>query len=40
MAVMRTLLELGYRGYGGQEFMPVRDPVAGLAQALSLCDVA
>lgn len=39
-AVMRTLLELGYRGYVGQEFMPVRDPVAGLAQALSLCDVA
>jgi sugar phosphate isomerase/epimerase len=39
-AVMRTLLEVGYRGYVGQEFMPVRDPVAGLAQAVSLCDVA
>jgi hydroxypyruvate isomerase len=39
-AVMRTLVELGYRGYVGQEFIPVRDPVAGLAQAVSLCDVA
>jgi hydroxypyruvate isomerase len=39
-AVMRTLLELGYRGYVGQEFIPVRDPLIGLAQAVSLCDVA
>jgi hydroxypyruvate isomerase len=39
-AVMRTLLELGYKGYVGQEFIPVRDPVAGLTQAVSLCDVA
>jgi hydroxypyruvate isomerase len=39
-AVMRTLLDLGYRGYVGQEFIPVRDPVAGLSQAVSWCDVA
>jgi hydroxypyruvate isomerase len=39
-AVMRTLLELGYRGYVGQEFIPVREPLLGLAQAVSLCDVA
>jgi hydroxypyruvate isomerase len=39
-AVMRTLLDLGYSGYVGHEFMPVRDPLAGLAQAVSLCDVA
>jgi hydroxypyruvate isomerase len=39
-AVMRTLLNLGYTGYVGQEFIPVRDPVVGLAQAVSLCDVA
>jgi hydroxypyruvate isomerase len=38
-AVMRTLLELGYKGYVGQEFIPVRDPLAGLATAVSLCDV-
>ena len=39
-AIMRTLLELGYKGYVGQEFMPTREPLEGLAQAVSLCDVA
>jgi hydroxypyruvate isomerase len=38
-AVMRTLLEFGYTGYVGQEFIPVRDPLKGLMQAVSLCDV-
>jgi hydroxypyruvate isomerase len=37
--IMRVLLELGYTGYVGQEFIPVRDPLAGLTQAVSLCDV-
>jgi len=39
-AVKRTLLEVGYRGYVGQEFIPTRDPSVALAQAVSLCDVA
>jgi hydroxypyruvate isomerase len=39
-AVMRALLDIGYRGYVGQEFIPVREPVSGLTQAVSLCDVA
>ena len=39
-AVMRTLLEIGYTGYVGQEFIPVRDPLEGLMQAVSLCDVS
>jgi len=38
-AVMHALLEVGYTGYVGQEFIPVRDPVEGLTQAVSLCDV-
>ncbi len=38
-AVMRTLLALGYEGYVGQEFIPIRDPLEGLMQAISLCDV-
>jgi sugar phosphate isomerase/epimerase len=38
-AVMRALLEVGYKGYVGQEFIPTRDPVVGLTQAVSLCDV-
>lgn len=38
--IMRTLLEIGYRGYVGQEFVPTRDPLTGLVEAVSLCDVA
>ena len=37
--VMEALVEIGYRGYVGQEFLPVRDPLAGLEQAVALCDV-
>lgn len=37
--LMRALLEIGYRGYVGQEFIPVRDKVASLAQAVEICDV-
>jgi hydroxypyruvate isomerase len=38
-AVMRTLVEIGYQGYVGQEFIATRDPLAGLGQAVDLCDV-
>ena len=38
-AVMRTLVEIGYTGYVGQEFIPTRDPDAGLAEAIEACDV-
>jgi len=38
-AVMRKLIEIGYQGYVGQEFIPTRDPTEGLRQAVSLCDV-
>jgi hydroxypyruvate isomerase len=37
--VMQALLEIGYTGYVGQEFIPTRDPDAGLAEAVALCDV-
>ncbi|MFM8414417.1 MAG: hydroxypyruvate isomerase family protein [Planctomycetota bacterium] len=37
--IMRKLLEIGYTGYVGQEFIPTRDPLAGLEQAVALCDV-
>jgi len=39
-AIMRTLLTIGYKGYVGQEFIPTREPLPGLFQAVSLCDVA
>ena len=37
--VMKALLEIGYKGYVGQEFIPTRDPLEGLSEAVSLCDV-
>ncbi len=38
-AIMKAILETGYTGYVGQEFIPVRDPVESLAQAFAICDV-
>jgi hydroxypyruvate isomerase len=37
--IMEALLEIGYRGHVGQEFIPTRDPLEGLKQAVGLCDV-
>ena len=37
--IMRKLVEIGYKGFVGHEFIPTRDPLAGLKQAVSLCDV-
>jgi hydroxypyruvate isomerase len=37
--IMRKLIEIGYNGYVGQEFIPTRDPLAGLREAVKLCDV-
>ena len=37
--IMRKLLDVGYQGWVGQEFIPTRDPLAGLKQAVALCDV-
>ncbi|HSH94213.1 MAG TPA: TIM barrel protein, partial [Roseimicrobium sp.] len=37
--IMKTILETGYKGYVGQEFIPLRDKVQSLAQAVKLCDV-
>jgi hydroxypyruvate isomerase len=38
-AIMRALLEIGYRGYVGQEFIPTREPAEGLERAVALCNV-
>jgi sugar phosphate isomerase/epimerase len=38
-AVMRKLLDVNYTGYVGQEFIPTRNPLEGLRQAVRLCDV-
>jgi hydroxypyruvate isomerase len=37
--IMEALVEIGYKGYVGQEFIPTRDALAGLEQAVTLCDV-
>ena len=37
--LMRKLLDMGYTGWVGQEFIPTRDALAGLKQAVALCDV-
>ncbi len=37
--IMRKLVEIGYRGYVGHEFIPTRDALQGLEQAVRLCDV-
>lgn len=37
--IMRALLDVGYQGYVGQEFIPTRDAAEGLRQAVALCDV-
>lgn len=38
-ALMKALLEIGYEGYVGHEFIPVRDPQQGLREAVVQCDV-
>jgi hydroxypyruvate isomerase len=40
-AVVRAILDTGYKGYLGQEFIPSkgRDPLASLAQGFRICDV-
>jgi len=38
-AICRAIVETGYQGYVGQEFIPERDPMTSLRQAIDLCDV-
>ena len=37
--ILEAIAETGYEGYVGQEFIPTRDPLAGLREAVELCDV-
>lgn len=37
--IMTTLAELGYTGFVGQEFIPVREPMVSLREAFALCNV-
>ena len=37
--VMRAIADLGFKGYVAHEFVPVRDPLTSLREAVDLCDV-
>jgi hydroxypyruvate isomerase len=38
-AVMRGIVDTGFTGYVAHEFVPTRDPLTSLRQAVDLCDV-
>jgi len=38
-AIMRAIVATGYTGFVGQEFIPLRDPIQSLREAVRICDV-
>lgn len=38
-AIIKAIVDTGYKGWLGQEFIPKREPLASLAQAGKICDV-
>ena len=38
-AVCRAIVDTGFRGYLAHEFVPTRDPLTVLREAVALCDV-
>jgi hydroxypyruvate isomerase len=38
-AIAKAVVDLGFDGYMAHEFIPKRDPLASLAEAVALCDV-
>ncbi len=38
-AIARAIIGTGYQGYYAHEFIPVRDPLTSLGEAVALCDV-
>lgn len=38
-AVMQALVDIGYKGFVGHEFIPTRDPLEGIKEAIAACDV-
>jgi hydroxypyruvate isomerase len=38
-AIARAIKDTGYRGYVAQEFVPLRDPLTSLAEAVAICTV-
>ena len=38
-AIMQAIVKTGFKGYVAHEFVPKRDPLTSLAQAIRICDV-
>lgn len=38
-AIVQAIIDTGYGGYLGQEYIPARDPLTSLAQGFTICDV-
>ncbi len=38
-AITRAIIETGFSGHFAHEFIPVRDPLTSLREAVALCDV-
>jgi hydroxypyruvate isomerase len=38
-AIARAIKATGHRGFVAQEFIPVRDPMTSLAEAVAICTV-
>ena len=38
-AIMKAIVETGYKGFVAQEFIPKRDPLTSLKEAVLICDV-
>jgi hydroxypyruvate isomerase len=38
-AIMKAIVDTGFKGYVAQEFIPKRDPLTSLKEAVLLCDV-
>ena len=38
-AIMKAIVDMGFKGYVAQEFIPKREPLASLRQAVGICDV-
>jgi len=38
-AIMQAIVETGFKGYVAHEFVPKRDPITSLTQAVQICDV-
>ena len=37
--IVQAIVETGFDGYLGQEFIAQRDPLASLSEAVAICDV-